>query len=259
QTIRWSGKCVEGKVTGGGRLTFYQDNVAIFGHNVGERHGITVNGGLFSTNVDANDLSNETVRCRNSVTSWIDYKADVSSRLDLVNWPVTAALARQAEERAKKLCEGQLHHECVDISLTLRRHDEAIITARNAGRYLAGDKERCNLLGGPNRLENAAFDRVRKAGWRQHREEMARRKAEAARLAALEQQRRRQEEQERRRQAEAERARKEAEARAVALAASRKAFDAFMQEAGAKEWVAKGQLVANPFIYEGDTVVVWMK
>jgi len=152
-----------------------------------------------------------------------------------------------------------LHHECVDISLTLRRHDEAIITARNAGRYLAGDKERCNLLGGPNRLENAAFDRVRKAGWRQHREEMARRKAEAARLAALEQQRRRQEEQERRRQAEAERARKEAEARAVALAASRKAFDAFMQEAGAKEWVAKGQLVANPFIYEGDTVVVWMK
>jgi hypothetical protein len=218
-----------------------------------------VDGGLFTTNVKADDLVAETVRCSNTVKSWINYKADIASRLDLTNWPVTVALARQAEENARKLCAGKLQDECVDISLTLRRQGEVVIEARNAGRYLAQDEERCNILAEPNRLENIALDRAKNAGWQQHRKEMARRQAEASRVAALEQQRRRQQEQERRQQAEAERARQEAAAEAAVEASAKTAFDAFMAEAGAEEWVAREKLVANPFIYEDDTVLVWIK
>ena len=62
-----------------------------------------------------------------------------------------------------------------------------------------------------------------------------------------------------RRQAEAERARQEAAAEAAVEASAKTAFDAFMAEAGAEEWVARERLVANPFIYEDDTVLVWIK
>jgi len=250
ESVKWLGKCINGKAQGYGTLEWYQDGIRTASDIFKKNAGTLLRNGKIVSVIDVSNVTLSIEECKKNrrnkgyFDSYRVIRADVSTQIDLSHSSAVNEVLSMVQKYAWSKCPAKSFFSpkkdvFSNVKAKLYLDGELVVSASSSASTIDGTGE-------PSwgRYENKIKDRINKENKKRVIEEKKKIREQKKREAAKERQRKIQ-------------AKKEKERRQKEEAINR--FNAFSKKNDVNGWPSVEELSINPFIYERQVVGLKLK